>query len=57
MFKILSIIWPIWKVTTKRFGPVVGLVLTLIALIGLSALKRELRHRDLDVAGTTSRIK
>ena len=43
--KQLGVVWPVWKLATKRLGPVGGLVAAAVAVVGYAYLGPWLRER------------
>lgn len=46
MLKLLSLTWTVWKVASKRMGPVAGLATAVVVVGSYISLKRLLRGRN-----------
>lgn len=50
MLKLLGLVWTVWKLASKRFGPVLGAIVAVVATVGYLVFKRWLRRKAPGVA-------
>lgn len=49
LIKSLGLAWTVWKITTKRFGPVGGLVVATVAVVAYVFLKSKFGERHPEI--------